>query len=74
MPRQSTATEIRFNTITACFTPALTPLNELDDAFGPLFVQPISNTILSLITTVLVIISEDRHLSNLLVIIEYETE
>ncbi|KAJ7848249.1 hypothetical protein B0H14DRAFT_3673445 [Mycena olivaceomarginata] len=52
MPRQSTVTEIRLANITACLTPALTLLNELNDAFGPPFIQPISNTVLSLMSMV----------------------
>jgi hypothetical protein len=58
MPRQSTVIEIRLDNITACLTPIVTLLNELNDAFGPPFIQPISNTILSLITTVQVKISK----------------
>ncbi|KAJ7893321.1 hypothetical protein B0H14DRAFT_3854518, partial [Mycena olivaceomarginata] len=50
MPRQPTVTEIRLANITASLTPALTLLNELNDAFGPLFIQPISNTVLSLMS------------------------
>jgi hypothetical protein len=55
MPRQPTVTEIRLNSITACLTAALTLLNELNDAFGPPFIQPISNTVLSLMAMVQVI-------------------
>jgi hypothetical protein len=61
MPRQSTVTEIRLNNITACLTPALTLLKELNDGFCPPFVQAILNTIMSLITTVQVIFSTERH-------------
>jgi hypothetical protein len=35
MPHQPTVTDIRFNTIIACLTPAVTLLNELNDASGP---------------------------------------
>jgi hypothetical protein len=56
MPRQLAATEIRLDNITACLTCALTLLNELNDAFAPAFVQTISNTTLSLITAVQVIV------------------
>ncbi|KAJ7349742.1 hypothetical protein DFH08DRAFT_997021 [Mycena albidolilacea] len=49
MPRQSTATEICLNNIKGCLTPALTLLKELNDAFGPPFIQSIANTIESLI-------------------------
>jgi hypothetical protein len=66
MPRQPTFTEIRLNNFAASLATALTLLNELNDAFGPPFIQPISNTILSLITAVKVIISEDGHSSVLL--------
>ncbi|KAF8147100.1 hypothetical protein K438DRAFT_1989954 [Mycena galopus ATCC 62051] len=52
MPRQPTVTEIRLNNITAHLIQALALLNELNDAFGPPFVHPISNTIASLITAV----------------------
>jgi hypothetical protein len=52
MPRQSTITEIRLNNIKGCLTPALTLLKELNDAFGPPFIQPIANTIESLIDMV----------------------
>ncbi|KAJ7699094.1 hypothetical protein B0H16DRAFT_1705885, partial [Mycena metata] len=47
MPPQPTVTGIRLTNITACLTPAITLLNELNDAFGPLFIQPISNTVIS---------------------------
>ncbi|KAJ7900637.1 hypothetical protein B0H14DRAFT_3752918 [Mycena olivaceomarginata] len=52
MPRQSTVTEICLNNIKGCLTPALTLLKELNDAFGPPFIQPIANTIESLIDMV----------------------
>ncbi|KAJ7711023.1 hypothetical protein B0H14DRAFT_3172270, partial [Mycena olivaceomarginata] len=52
MPRQSTVTEIRLNNIKGCLTPALMLLKELNDAFGPPFIQPIANTIESLIDMV----------------------
>ncbi|KAJ7816965.1 hypothetical protein B0H14DRAFT_2843845, partial [Mycena olivaceomarginata] len=52
MPRQPTVTEIRLANITACLTPALTLLQELNDVFGPPFIQPISNTVLSLMAMV----------------------
>ncbi|KAJ7865163.1 hypothetical protein B0H14DRAFT_3133491, partial [Mycena olivaceomarginata] len=52
MPRQSTVTEIRLNNIKGCLTPALTLLKELNDAFGPPFIQPIANTIECLIDMV----------------------
>jgi hypothetical protein len=56
MPRQPSVTEIRLDNIIAFLTPALAILNELNDAFGPPFVQAISNTILSLINTLKVIL------------------
>ncbi|KAJ7331322.1 hypothetical protein DFH08DRAFT_940026 [Mycena albidolilacea] len=49
MPRQPTVTEIRLDNIVACLTPALILLNELSDAFGPPFIQLISNTVDTLI-------------------------
>ncbi|KAF8143234.1 hypothetical protein K438DRAFT_1783904 [Mycena galopus ATCC 62051] len=52
MPRLPTAIEIRINNITASLTPALLLLTELNDAFGPLFVQSIANTIQGLINMV----------------------
>ncbi|KAF8207349.1 hypothetical protein K438DRAFT_2013353 [Mycena galopus ATCC 62051] len=52
MPRLPTAIEIRIDNITACLTPALLLLTELNDAFGPPFVQSIANTIQSLINMV----------------------
>ncbi|KAJ7302385.1 hypothetical protein DFH08DRAFT_826711 [Mycena albidolilacea] len=52
MPRQPTVTEIHLDNITACLTPALTLLNELNNAFSPPFLQSISNTIRSLINAV----------------------
>ncbi|KAJ7896709.1 hypothetical protein B0H14DRAFT_3605161, partial [Mycena olivaceomarginata] len=52
MPRQPTVTEIHLDNITACLTPALTLLNELNDSFSPPFLQSISNTIRSLINAV----------------------
>ncbi|KAJ7810219.1 hypothetical protein B0H14DRAFT_2607507 [Mycena olivaceomarginata] len=50
MPRQNTTAEARLNTITAYLTPALTLLDDLNDALGSSFVQPISVATLSLIT------------------------
>jgi hypothetical protein len=50
MPRQSTLKEIRVTNIVQCLTPTLTLLKELNDAFGPPFIQPIANTIESLIS------------------------
>ncbi|KAJ7878483.1 hypothetical protein B0H14DRAFT_3129952, partial [Mycena olivaceomarginata] len=52
MPRQSTVTEIHLNNIMGCLTPALTLLKELNDAFGPPFIQPIAHTIDCLIDMV----------------------
>jgi hypothetical protein len=51
MPRQRTA-ETHLNNITAYLTQAVTFLDELNAAFGSSFVQQISKTILSLITTI----------------------
>ncbi|KAJ7306945.1 P-loop containing nucleoside triphosphate hydrolase protein [Mycena albidolilacea] len=50
MPRQSTLMDIRVTNIVQCLTLALTLLKELNDAFGPPFIQPIANTIESLIS------------------------
>jgi hypothetical protein len=50
MLRQSTLTEIRVTNIVQCLSPALALLKELNDAFGPPFIQPIANTIESLIS------------------------
>ncbi|KAJ7354363.1 hypothetical protein DFH08DRAFT_933889 [Mycena albidolilacea] len=52
MPHQSPVTEIRLNNIKGCLTPALALLKELNDAFGPPFIQSIANTIESLIDIV----------------------
>ncbi|KAJ7792058.1 hypothetical protein B0H14DRAFT_3565191 [Mycena olivaceomarginata] len=52
MLRQSTVTEIRLNNIKGCLTLALTLLKELNDAFGPPFIQCIANTIEALIDMV----------------------
>ncbi|KAF8203521.1 hypothetical protein K438DRAFT_1932550 [Mycena galopus ATCC 62051] len=49
MPRQPTVDEIRLSNITTCLKLTLPLLDELNDAFGPPFVQPISNTIQGLI-------------------------
>ncbi|KAJ7812614.1 hypothetical protein B0H14DRAFT_2605609 [Mycena olivaceomarginata] len=42
-------TDIQLDNIRTCLAPALTLLNELNDAFDPPFVQSIANTILSLV-------------------------
>ncbi|KAJ6453584.1 hypothetical protein C8R45DRAFT_1112453 [Mycena sanguinolenta] len=52
MPHQLTTLEIRLNNITACLTPAVTMLNELNDAFAPPFIQPILKTMGSLINMI----------------------
>ncbi|KAJ6510989.1 hypothetical protein C8R45DRAFT_1068835 [Mycena sanguinolenta] len=52
MPRQPTITESQLENLTACLTPAVRILNELNEAFAPPFIQPISNTIFSLINLV----------------------
>ncbi|KAJ7025826.1 hypothetical protein C8F04DRAFT_1400355, partial [Mycena alexandri] len=52
MPRQNPATEVRINSITACLTPALTLLDELNDALGSPFILPIVKTVEALITRV----------------------
>ncbi|KAJ7467830.1 hypothetical protein B0H11DRAFT_2306252 [Mycena galericulata] len=48
----STVTQIRINNIITCLEPAIGLLNDLHDVFGTPFVQPISNTTLSLINLV----------------------
>jgi hypothetical protein len=50
MPRQFNLTEIRVTNIVEYLNPALTLLKELNDAFGPPFIQPIAITIESLIS------------------------
>ncbi|KAJ7819424.1 hypothetical protein B0H13DRAFT_1921785 [Mycena leptocephala] len=52
MPRQNTGADTRLSNITGYLTPALTLLDELNDAFGSSFVQPITKTTLSLIMLV----------------------
>ncbi|KAJ6451033.1 hypothetical protein C8R45DRAFT_1113764 [Mycena sanguinolenta] len=52
MPRQPTVTEIRLENLAACLAPIVTTLNELHDAFGSPFVQPISERVTSLIKLV----------------------
>ncbi|KAF8207499.1 hypothetical protein K438DRAFT_1755539 [Mycena galopus ATCC 62051] len=52
MPRRPTVTEMRLDNITVCLTQALPLLTELNDAFGPPFVQSIVNTIQALINLV----------------------
>jgi hypothetical protein len=74
MPRQSTRTEIRVTNIVQCLTPALTLLKDLDDAFGPPFIQPIANTIESLITMAQVRKLEHRELRGLPKGTDCETE
>jgi hypothetical protein len=51
-PHQLTVTESRLNTITAYLTPAVKLLDDINDAFGSSFLQPISKTTLSLIVEV----------------------
>ena len=55
MPRQPTVTEIRLENLAACLASAVTLLTELNDAFAPSFVQPISNTVASLLKLVQVL-------------------
>jgi hypothetical protein len=49
-------TDIQLDNIRTCLAPALTLLNELNDAFGSPFVQSIANTILSLVNVLPVVI------------------
>ncbi len=74
MPRQPIAIKTLLTNTIACLTLALTLLNELNDAFGPQFVQPISNTVLSLITIVQVMSSEQRQSCSLMSIVGGEAE
>jgi hypothetical protein len=48
-------TEIGLNNIAEYLTLAVTLLKDLDNAFGPPFIQPIANTLESFITIVQVI-------------------
>jgi hypothetical protein len=61
MPHQPTATETRLNNIVAYLTPTLTLLKGLDDAFGPPFIQTISNTVEALISIAEVGSFQDTH-------------
>ncbi|KAJ6452118.1 hypothetical protein C8R45DRAFT_1083548 [Mycena sanguinolenta] len=49
MPHQPTAIEIQLKNLAECLTLALEMLNELNSAFAPPFVQPISSTVASLV-------------------------
>ncbi|KAJ7032414.1 hypothetical protein C8F04DRAFT_1107518 [Mycena alexandri] len=49
MPRRPNATEVRIKNITACLTPALTLLSEVDNTSGTPFIQPIVKTTEALI-------------------------
>ncbi|KAJ7690931.1 P-loop containing nucleoside triphosphate hydrolase protein [Mycena metata] len=49
MPRQDPATEARIHQLTACLTPAVTLLEDLNDVFGLPFIQPIVKTVQALI-------------------------
>jgi hypothetical protein len=49
MSCQPRVTETRLNTITAYLMPAVKLLDDINDAFGSSFLQPISKTTLSLI-------------------------
>ncbi|KAJ7896529.1 hypothetical protein B0H13DRAFT_2338377 [Mycena leptocephala] len=51
-PHQFTVTEARLNTIATYLTPAVKLLDDINDAFGSSFLQPISKTTLSLIVEV----------------------
>ncbi|KAJ7184704.1 hypothetical protein C8R46DRAFT_1300024 [Mycena filopes] len=52
MPRPRTVAETRVDNVTAYLTPALTLLNELNDAFGLSYVQPIIKTTQALLVGV----------------------
>jgi hypothetical protein len=55
-PHQFTVTEARLNTIAIYLTPAVKLLDDINDAFGSSFLQPISKTTFSLIVEVQVTI------------------
>ena len=63
MPHQSTVTKICLENLADSLAPIVTVLNELNDAFSPPFVQPISNTVAS----VLKLVQVQRHAVNTLV-------
>ncbi|KAF8180485.1 hypothetical protein K438DRAFT_1768391 [Mycena galopus ATCC 62051] len=52
MPRQTTVAEIRLDNITTCLKLAVPLLNELNDVFGPPFVQTITQTIQAIINLI----------------------
>ncbi|KAJ7735033.1 hypothetical protein B0H16DRAFT_135592 [Mycena metata] len=52
MPHQDPAIEARIHNLTAYLTPAITLLEELNDAFGPPCIQPIVKTVQALVTGV----------------------
>ncbi|KAJ6470517.1 hypothetical protein C8R45DRAFT_937424 [Mycena sanguinolenta] len=66
MPHQPTVTEIRLENLTAYLISAVTLLNELNDAFAPSFVQPISNTVASLLKLVQNVKQNKRECAELL--------
>ncbi|KAJ6477714.1 hypothetical protein C8R45DRAFT_1157637 [Mycena sanguinolenta] len=49
MPRPPTIIEIRLKNLADCLASTLEVLNELNDAFAPSFIQPISSTVASLL-------------------------
>ncbi|KAF8206106.1 hypothetical protein K438DRAFT_1756827 [Mycena galopus ATCC 62051] len=51
MPHEPTVNEIRLDNSRTCLTLALPLLNQLNDAFGPPFVQSISNTLQALVNS-----------------------
>ena len=62
MPHQPTAIEIQLKNLAECLTLALEVLNELNSAFAPPFVQPISNTVASLVKLIQVLSLSPQHL------------
>jgi hypothetical protein len=62
MLHQPTATEIHLNNIVPYLTPTVTLLKELNDAFGSPFIQPISNTVETLISMAQVGSFQDMHM------------
>ncbi|KAJ7310709.1 hypothetical protein DFH08DRAFT_823081 [Mycena albidolilacea] len=73
MPRQPTITENHLHNIAVCLTATLTLLNELNNAFNPPFIQPISSIMLALIDALQVMTVEIAYPSYLLDLAESET-
>ncbi|KAF8179549.1 hypothetical protein K438DRAFT_1768911 [Mycena galopus ATCC 62051] len=65
MPRQTTVAEIRLGNITTCLKLAVALLNELNDAFGPPFIQTIAKTIQAIINSIVSYVQLSTFISNL---------